>query len=31
VVLIITDHWYGIETADGKRGWISQDNVEPLP
>jgi hypothetical protein len=31
VVLIITEHWYGIETADGKRGWIYQDNVEPLP
>jgi hypothetical protein len=31
IVLIITDHWYGIETADGKRGWIYQDNVEPLP
>lgn len=31
VVLIITDHWYGIETADGKRGWIYQDSVEPRP
>ena len=31
VVLIITEHWYGIETADGKRGWSYQDNVEPLP
>ncbi len=31
VVLIITDHWYGIETAERKRGWISQDSVEPLP
>lgn len=31
VVLIITEHWYGIETADGKRGWIYQDNVEPRP
>ena len=31
LVLIISDHWYGIETADGKRGWLSQDDVEPLP
>lgn len=31
IVLIITDHWYGVETADGKRGWIYQDDVEPLP
>jgi hypothetical protein len=31
VVLIITQYWYGIETADGKRGWLSQDDVEPLP
>jgi hypothetical protein len=31
LVLIITEHWYGIETADGKRGWLSQDDVEPLP
>jgi hypothetical protein len=31
LVLIITEHWYGIETADGKRGWVSQDDVEPLP
>jgi len=31
LVLIITEHWYGIETADGKRGWLSQADVEPLP
>ena len=31
VVLILTDHWYGVETAGGKRGWIYQDDVEPLP
>jgi len=31
LVLIITEHWYGIETADGKRGWLSQNDVEPLP
>ena len=31
VVLIITEHWYGIETVDGKRGWVYQDEVEPLP
>jgi len=31
VVLIITEHWYGVETVDGKRGWVYQDDVEPLP
>ena len=31
VVEIITPYWYGIETAEGQRGWLRQDQVEPLP
>jgi len=31
VVLIVTPHWLGVETADGQRGWISEKFLEPLP
>jgi len=31
VLLIITPHWYGIETPNGQRGWVRRDQVEPLP
>lgn len=31
VVLILTPYWYGVETADGHRGWLRHDQVEPLP
>ncbi len=31
VIVIVTPHWYGIETSDGRRGWVSVDQVEPLP
>jgi hypothetical protein len=31
VIVIVTPHWYGIETSDGRRGWVSVDRVEPLP
>jgi hypothetical protein len=31
LVEIITDYWYGVETVEGRRGWIRQDQVEPLP
>ncbi|HEY0702320.1 MAG TPA: hypothetical protein VGD60_06095 [Candidatus Acidoferrales bacterium] len=31
LVEIITDYWYGVETVDGKRGWVRLDQVEPLP
>ncbi len=31
LVEIITDYWYGVETVDGHRGWVRQDQVEPLP
>lgn len=31
VVLIITPYWYGVETKDGQRGWLRDNQVEPLP
>jgi hypothetical protein len=31
VVLILTPYWYGVETADGHRGWLRHDQVEPMP
>jgi hypothetical protein len=31
VVVIITPHWYGIETTDGQRGWMRIDELENLP
>lgn len=31
VVMVITPYWYGVETADGHRGWLRRDQVEPLP
>jgi len=31
LILIVTPHWYGIETTDGAHGWISREVVEPLP
>lgn len=31
LVEIITDYWYGVETVEGRRGWVRQDQVEPLP
>lgn len=31
VVLIVTPHWYGIETTDGQRGWMRIDELENLP
>jgi hypothetical protein len=31
VILIISPHWYGVETPDGQRGWIPRDQLEPLP
>ncbi|HEX2713047.1 MAG TPA: hypothetical protein VHM88_12680 [Candidatus Acidoferrales bacterium] len=30
-VLIVTPYWYGVETPDGRRGWLRHDQVEPLP
>ena len=31
VVMVITSYWFGIETADGHRGWIHHSQVESLP
>lgn len=31
VVLILTPYWYGVQTADGHRGWIHRSEVETLP
>ncbi len=31
LILIVTPHWYGIETSDGAHGWISREVVEALP
>lgn len=31
VILIVTPHWLGIETPEGQRGWLPEENLEPLP
>jgi hypothetical protein len=31
LILISTPYWYGVETRDGQHGWISRDELEPLP
>jgi hypothetical protein len=31
VIVIITPHWYGVETPDGQRGWLPIDQLEALP
>ena len=31
VVLIVTPYWYGVETQDGRHGWIRRSELEPLP
>jgi hypothetical protein len=31
VVVIITPHWYGVETPDGQRGWMPVEQLETLP
>lgn len=31
LIVIVTPRWYGVETPDGRRGWLSQDQLEPLP
>jgi hypothetical protein len=31
VILIVTPHWFGVETADGQRGWLPLEKLEPLP
>ena len=31
VIVIVTPHWYGIETPEGQRGWLPLDQLEALP
>ena len=31
VIVIVTPHWYGVETPGGQRGWIAIEQLEPLP
>jgi DNA-binding PadR family transcriptional regulator len=31
VVLVKTSYWMGVETEDGRHGWIRRDQLEPLP
>jgi hypothetical protein len=31
VIVIVTPHWYGVETPDGERGWIHADQLDDLP
>jgi hypothetical protein len=31
LIEIITPYWYGVETVDGHRGWLRNDQVGPIP
>jgi len=31
VIMIVTPHWYGVETPDGQHGWLPLDQLESLP
>lgn len=31
VIMIVTAHWYGVETPDGQHGWLPLDQLESLP
>ena len=31
VIVISTPYWYGVETHDGRHGWIPRDQLEQLP
>lgn len=31
VIVIVTPHWYGVETPDGQRGWLPIEQLEALP
>jgi len=31
VIVIVTPHWYGVETPSGLRGWLPSDQLELLP
>ncbi len=30
-LVVLTKYWYGVETADGHRGWVHRSQAEPLP
>ena len=31
LIVVLTPYWYGVETADGHRGWIHHSQLESLP
>jgi hypothetical protein len=31
LIVISTPYWFGVETHDGRHGWIPRDQLEPLP
>jgi len=31
LIVIVTPRWSGVETPDGRRGWLPLDQLEPLP
>jgi len=31
LIVISTPYWYGVETREGQHGWMSRDDLEPLP
>jgi hypothetical protein len=31
VIVIVTPHWYGVQTPEGQRGWIAIEQLESLP
>jgi hypothetical protein len=31
VIVIVTPHWFGVETPDGQRGWLPTEELENLP
>jgi len=31
VIVILTPHWFGVETPEGQRGWLPAEELENLP
>lgn len=31
IVVVITPYWYGVETEDGRHGWVQRGQLESLP
>lgn len=31
VIIVLTPYWYGVETKDGRHGWVHHSQLEPLP